>query len=94
MSKMPFVPPFLNISKPDKETAESLSIKKPKDFEKSVAYEKYVKPTLDREKKLKREARRKWWRNNWIGVTTLIFTALTLIATIGFGLFQALSQFP
>lgn len=90
MSKTPFVPPLPHITPPDQETIESLQNSNPKDFEKSAAYQKYVKPTLDREKMFKRKVRKQWWSDNWIGITTLIAAVLTLIATIVFGLLQVL----
>ena len=90
MSKTPFIPPMPHIDPPDEETLEALRSADYKEFKKSDAYKKCVKPTLDREKRLKRQARKEWWKVNWIGISTLIIGLLTLIATVGFGLVQVL----
>lgn len=57
-----------------------------KEFEKSEAYKKYCVPAKEKIKKLKRQKRKDWWKNNWIGIVTLIITAITLIITILFEL--------
>ena len=51
-----------------------------KDFEKSKAYEKYIKPMLEREKAQKKQKRKDWWKNNfWNIINTLIaFVALII----------------
>lgn len=56
------------------------------DFKKSEAYKKYVIPTLKREKRCKRLQRIDWWKNNWVGITTLIVSLLTLLATVLIGI--------
>lgn len=57
-----------------------------KEFKKSDAYKKYVKPLVDLEKSQKKSKRASWWKANWISIVTLIVAVLTLIATIIFGL--------
>lgn len=65
----------------------------------SYIYEKYLKkydpsaPENIKKRKSERNARRKaWWATNWIGIVTMILTALTLLATIWFGLRSQTSQ--
>ena len=57
-----------------------------KEFKKSDAYKKYVKPLIDAEKSQKKSKRASWWKANWISIVTLIVAVLKLIATIIFGL--------
>lgn len=59
-------------------------------LKKSEAYQKYCAQTKKRYAELKKQNRINWWKNNWIGIVTLIATVLTLIATVLFGLFQIL----
>ena len=51
-------------------------------------YRKCVLPTENRHKKLQKVNRKNWIKNNWINLLTLIFTFLTLIATVLLGLLQ------
>lgn len=50
-----------------------------KEFKKSEAYKKYVQPTLDREKALKKEQRKEWWWTKGLGLINL---AVALVAAI------------
>ena len=59
----------------------------------SYIYKKYLEkydqdaPENIKKRKDERNARRKaWWAANWIGIVTMILTALTLLATIWFGI--------
>lgn len=61
------------------------------EFKQSVAYQKYVKPYIEKAKKQKAENLRNWLKDNWINLTTLIVAILTLLATIILGLLQLLN---
>lgn len=61
-----------------------------KEFEKTDAYQNYCLRVKKRHIQLKKQKRVEWWKNNWIGIVTLIATILTLIATVIFGLLQLL----
>ena len=53
------------------------------EFKNSKAYEKYVKPALDREKARKKQIRKDWWkRNSWNIINTLIAVAAIIIGLI------------
>ena len=84
MGNSNFVPPIPHIDPPNKEDFEEI-----KNYE-NPKVRQAVKSALDRQKALKHQARKNWWKTNWIGITTLIATLLTLIATIVFGLLQVL----
>ncbi len=47
------------------------------------SFNKYVKPVINREKKVKADSRRKWWAANWIGIAALIIAFLALLVSIG-----------
>lgn len=84
---MSLIPPIPHIELPDKEIMEKLQNS---DRPQNPKVKEAVQQVLDREKRFKRKARREWWKTNWISITTLIATLLTLIATIIFGLIQVL----
>lgn len=88
MDKIPFTPPTL----PPLNEEDIKNIKKinRKEFKNSYAYKKYIQPNRERRKKQKTDKRKKWWKDNWINISTLIVAVLTLIATILFGLIQLL----
>lgn len=83
-----FFPPVKHIQMADKETIEKIKNIDEKEFKKSYAYKKYVKPLKDREKSYRKSKRSNWWKNNWIAITALIIAIITLIATIIFELLQ------
>ena len=56
-----------------------------KEFKESAAYQKHVAPALARYKRQKKDSRIMWLKNEWLNLLTCILTALTLIATIIFG---------
>lgn len=56
-----------------------------KEFKKTTAYQKHVAPALARYKHQKRDSRIMWLKNEWLNLLTCALTALTLIATIIFG---------
>ena len=60
------------------------------EFKKTEAYQKYCARAEKRRIQLKKQKRVDWWKNNWIGIVTLVATILTLIATVVFGLLQLL----
>lgn len=54
-----------------------------KEFKQSKAYEKYVMPSLKREKARKKQQRKDWWKNNgWDIVNTLIAIAALIISLL------------
>lgn len=61
-----------------------------KEFKRTYAYRNYCLRAEKRRMQLKRQKRIDWWKNNWIGIVTLIVTILTLIATVLFGLLPIL----
>lgn len=79
MPKKPFVPPIPHIDLPDKETLEKMQNM---DKSKIQRVKQAVKPTLDREKKFKRQAKSQWWKTNWIGLVGMIFAILSAITGI------------
>lgn len=79
--------PNLEITTETIQEIKDIDLKK---FKKTEAYQKYCTQAEKRRRQLKKEKRIKWWKNNWIGVVTLIATILTLIATVLFGLLQIL----
>lgn len=82
--------PVPHIEPPDAEVLEKLRNTSYKDFKKSNAYNNAVLPTIKRDSKRRRLMKLQWWKDNWIGLTTLLFAVLTLIATIVFGLLQVM----
>lgn len=88
MNKTYFVPQEIQpISKEDFEKINNVD---PKELKNSPAYKKYIQPNIERIKKQKADNRKKWWKNNWLNVATLIVAVLTLIATLLFGVIQLL----
>lgn len=71
-----------DITPPDSEAIEKLkhmSRRQHRQFKKSAAYQKYVKPCLMREKEFKKLRRREWlWNKGFL----ILNTALALIAAI------------
>ena len=63
----------------DAENIKTMSPEQIKQFKKSRAYEKYVKPAIKRDKQIKREQRRQWWWNHGIQLINLL---LALIAAV------------
>jgi hypothetical protein len=54
-----------------------------KDFKKSKAYEKYVKPVLDKEKAQRNQVRKDWLKtNSWNLISTLIAIAALVISIL------------
>lgn len=71
-----------DIAPPDSQTIEKLkcmSRKQRRQFKKSAAYQKYVKPCLLREKEFKKQKRKEWlWNKGFL----ILNTFLALIAAI------------
>lgn len=88
MPKIPIPPPQLPPL--SEEDIENLKHYKMSDEKKAYINEKYLKPTQERERKLKKKNRSEWWKNNAVNVATLIATILTLISTIVLGLLTLL----
>lgn len=82
MGKNAFMPPKPHIDPPSQETLKKLSTMTRKDrkqFKKSEAYLKHIKPVLDREKENRRSALRKWL---WDKGIIILNTILALIAAV------------
>lgn len=60
------------------------------ELKKTEAYKKHCLPSIQRHEKLKKQNNINWWKNNWIGIVTLIITTISLITTVLFGLLQLL----
>lgn len=88
MSKIPFAPPNPCVTVPDQETIEemkNMTSKELRQFKKSAAYKKHVRPALNRHKSAKRKAVAEWWKNNWIALLSLIFAIIAAIPVIAQG---------
>lgn len=46
------------------------------------AYEKYIKPSIKRDKKRKRSIKMEWIKNHWIDLLALIISAISLIVSL------------
>ncbi len=82
MSKKPFAPPIPRANFPDQEVIEKMENMTPKErrqFKKSAAYKKHVRPAIKRHKSAKRKALAEWWWNKGI---VILNTVLALIAAI------------
>ena len=77
--------PAPRVDPPSKEAIEQFANKSKKDhrqFKKTNAYKKYVKPHVDQEKSLRRSKHQKWWKNNWIGIVGLLIAIAELIVQL------------
>ena len=45
-------------------------------------YNKYVQPSLDREKEQKKSNRAQWWYNNWISLLGVFFAFIAALPVI------------
>lgn len=46
------------------------------------AYQKYVKPSKDREKAMAKNKRKKWWAENWIAMIGVFISIISLVVSI------------
>lgn len=53
-----------------------------KEFKKSYAYKKYIKPAIKSDNKRKRSIKIQWWKENWISVLSLIFCFIAALPVI------------
>ena len=84
---MKIMPPLPNI-KITPELVDDINNMDIKNFKETESYQKYCGRYQHRHKEMKKRNRIIWWKNNWIGIVTLIATILSLIATVLFGLLQ------
>ena len=75
----PDVFPHINL---DTDNMEPITEEQRRQFKKSNAYRKYVKPVIDREKKQKRSKRIQWWKDNCIALLSLIFAFIAALPVI------------
>lgn len=79
-SKKPIITPdMLPHIDIDTKNIKPMSPEQRKQFKKSRAYKKYVKPAIERDKQIRREQKREWWWNRGIQLINLL---LALIAAI------------
>lgn len=83
MNKKRFTPSTTHIEVPNEETLQQMRHLTPEQRKK---IEEAVKPTLEREKQLKKYARRKWLASNWIPLLGLIFSAIAAFPVIWQGI--------
>lgn len=87
MNKIPFTPPP-QLSPLSKEKIRKLKTHKLSEEKKAYIDEKYMKPVLERERKLKKKKCSYWWHNNLFNVIATIGTAIGIII----GLIELLSK--
>lgn len=76
---LPHIDPDLDNVDFDKLASEEFQ----KEFKKSNAYKKYVKPVIDRENAAKKQKRKNWWKeNSWNIINTLIALAALIISLL------------
>lgn len=80
MPKIPIPPPQLPPL--SEEDIENLKHYKMSDEKKAYINEKYIKPTQERERKLKKKKRSEWWKNNWVSFLAMIFAFIAAIPYI------------
>lgn len=85
MSKKPFIPPLPCVDLPSQEAVDlmkNMTKKELRKFKKSDAYRECVQPVIDRRKLQRKQARKEWWKNNWIAILGLIFAFIAAIPVI------------
>lgn len=75
------VPPLHTVDF-DKEGIKNLKPKDTENFQSSIAYQKYVLPIIEHDKKLKRSRRKEWWKNNLIPLLGLFFAFISALPVI------------
>lgn len=79
----PIPPPFHNdFPDANPETLQKLSPEHQKEFQQSYAYKKYVLPTLERDKRLKKQQRNEWFWVKGALILNTIFAGISAICAI------------
>ena len=80
--KKSFKPPIPHYKVPENLELEPFTEDSLKSFKNSYGYKKHVLPAIKRDKKFKKQRIKQWLADNWIALTTLIATVITLFVTL------------
>lgn len=83
--RTPLVPPIPYYELPSNETVaqlQEMSKKERKALAKDPRAKKYTDRISEREKQLKRNTRREWWKTNWISIIGLLLAAISIIISL------------